>query len=241
MVEIRALVVEDNPLHAERLELLLENLGVTVQAVVDNALDALDCVYNDKLDFALLDIHLAHGQSGVELAETIRKRSNLPLIFISSDRDRDTFERAVLTRPEAYLYKPIDQENLASAIELVLHRLHHTPDETPNLHIPSFLFVRVGNVLKKLASEEVVYVEVSSKNYCDIRTAHQRFSIKSSLTDLENLLPSKRFMRVSRSHIVNLEKIISINERDQTIETGLESVPVGNAYKQNLYSRIRLL
>lgn len=244
MENISVLIVEDNALHAEKLEILLEDLDISIAGCVDNALDALEVVKSKDPDLILLDINITGGFTGIDFAERVRKTSRIPIIYISSIRDKETFEKAKATNPEAFVYKPIEEEALIAAIELALHKAHISEaelsaDVEEKDVLSDMVFLRVGNSLKKILLRDIVYIHVSAKNYCDIRTVKKRYSIKSSLNDLIKMLHPSLFMRVSRSYILNLTFIEEINERELLIETGFEPVPVGKGFKIALYERLK--
>lgn len=245
MEKISVLVVEDNPLHAEKIEFLLEELDITLVGIVDNALDALETMKSKQLDLILLDINISGGFSGIDFAERVRKTSNIPIIYISSVRDKETFDKAKATNPEAFVYKPIEEEALVAAIELALHKSHLQYSsslaigENSEDVLNEMVFLRIGNSLKKILFKDIVYIQVSAKNYCDIRTVKKRYSIKSSLNDLIKMLHPSIFMRVSRSCILNLSFIEEINEKDFLIETGFEPIPLGKGFRLALYDRLK--
>lgn len=247
MPAIRALIVEDHPLHAEKLELMLEKLDIEVCGMADNALDALTLFGACAPDLLLVDVQLSGSFTGIDFAERVRKNSLVPIIYTTSVREPNERSKAVSTRPEAYLYKPIQPDELAVAIELALSRsaaLQPQAAETAASDADALhraLFVRVGNSLKKLLINEVVYIGVSAKNYCDIRTTNRTLSVKASLNELEKQLPSGTFVRVSRSCLLNLHFVVEINEKEQLIETGFEPVSLGTSYRQALYQRIQTL
>jgi len=243
MDQINILIVEDNELHAEKLDLLLEDLDFCVVGIVDNALDALDLFQKKSPDLILLDISITGSFTGIDFAERIRKTSAVPIVYVSSIRDKETFEKAKATSPDAFLFKPIEEESLVAAIDLALHRstLTNTTEETSNNQWVEAVFVRVGNSLKKIEINTIVYIEVSAKNYCDIRTQSSRYSVKASLSEILKQLPEHQFIRVSRSHVVNLSFVQSINERESYIETGLEEVGFTKSYKDQLLKQLKLL
>ncbi len=243
MDQINVLVVEDNELHAEKLEFLLEDLDFHVVGLVNNALDALAIFQEQEPDLILLDINIEGSFTGIDLAERIRKTSQVPIVYISSMRDKETFDKAKATSPDAFIYKPIEEDALVAAIELALHKsiINTTQSTQVAQQWTEAVFVRVGNTLKKIDLDNIVFIEVSAKNYCDIRTSKKRYSIKASLSDIQKQIDSQQFVRVSRSHIVNLKFIESINEKDGYIETGFESVLYSRTYKDELLSLLKLL
>lgn len=243
MDQVNVLVVEDNELHAEKIEFLLEDLDFTICGIVNNALDALSIFNENEPDLVLLDITIEGSFSGIDLAERIRKTSKVPIVYISSMRDKETFDKAKATSPDAFIYKPIEEETLVAAIELALHKKIDSIAETNNSYKQwtESVFIRVGNTLKKIELNQIVFIEVSAKNYCDIRTNKKRYSLKTSLSDIQKQINSNQFVRVSRSHIVNLKYIEAINEKDGYIETGFETILFSRTYKEELLGLLKLL
>ena len=245
MDSIQVLVVEDNQLHAEKIEMLLEDLDIEMVGCVDNALDAFDLLQSSQPDLILLDINISGSFTGIDFAERIRRTSNIPIIYISSIRDKETFNKAKATSPDAFVYKPIEEDALIAAIELAIHKKGGKTAggeggaSKSEAVLQKMVFLRIGNSLKKILLDEIVYIQVSAKNYCDIRTVKKRYSVKSSLNELSNALHSDVFMRVSRSHILNLSFIEEINEKDALIETGFEPVTLGKGFKSSLYERLK--
>ena len=71
-------------------------------------------------DLVMLEIHLKGEASGVDFAHKLRELSDVPVVFLTSSTDRETYEQARRTLPHAYLIKPIDPLALQSAVELAL-------------------------------------------------------------------------------------------------------------------------
>ena len=81
----------------------------------------------------MLDIFISGDTDGVDLAGQIRKKSDSPLIFLTSYYDNQTLDRVKEVKPEAYIVKPFEERNLIANIELALYR-HKKPVATsPNL------------------------------------------------------------------------------------------------------------
>lgn len=244
MDNVSILVVEDNPLHAEKIEMLLEDLEMELAGITDNALDAFELLQSTQPDLILLDINISGSFTGVDFAERVRKNNPIPIIYITSIRDKETFDKAKATAPEAFVYKPIEEDALVAAIELALYKKHKNLSDQSSLGsgqdvLKDMVFMRIGNTLKKIMLKDIVYIQVSAKNYCDIRTVKKRYSVKSSLNELINILHPDLFMRVSRSHILNLTFLEEINEKDALIETGFEPVSLGKGFKLALYDRLK--
>ena len=70
----------------------------------------------------LTDVVLKGGMDGIEAARTIRKRFNIPVVYLTARSERDLVEHAVAAAPFGYLLKPFDVSDLRVAIEVALFR-----------------------------------------------------------------------------------------------------------------------
>ena len=124
------LVVEDEPLIAEDIAGYLVESGFEVAAIANNAQEALDQLERTNPDALLLDINLGEGMDGIELAGIIRKKLNIPFVFLTSHADKTTLDRAKLTIPAGYLLKPFDGNDLMTSLEIAIFT--HLKNEEKN-------------------------------------------------------------------------------------------------------------
>ncbi|WP_299248373.1 LytTR family DNA-binding domain-containing protein [uncultured Aquimarina sp.] len=107
---------------------------------------------------------------------------------------------------------------------------------------PSYLFVKCGNKLIKVAINTIIFAHTDSKNYCSIITSDgKKLSVRHSITSLLKALNCDFFIQTHRSYIINWHKIDSFYEQDQTIEIQKHHIPVGRTYKEELYKKIRVI
>lgn len=103
-----------------------------------------------------------------------------------------------------------------------------------------YFFTKVGNKLKKVNVDEVLYVEVEGK-YSSVHLKEKRYNVKASLKELMEKFPNDRFVRVSRNFIVNLDVVDYIDTVQYVIRLADRDIPVSRTYKEELMNRIRLL
>lgn len=252
MAQVRILAIEDDPIHAARIEMLLDELGYSLIEVASNPTDALRLFSATKPDLVLMDIDLSSERDGIEVAEKMNAINPVPLIFTTSFTDRETIDRAKATEPYAYLVKPIEQGALQASIELAVFRFakdhfrevienDHFSGWSQNLISKDAFFVKTSSCLEKIRYADVLYVGVSADRYCDIVTESRNFTVRTSLKNLEGKLSPYQFVRVHRAYIVNMLKIDQINEQEMTVGLGTEFVPLGSAYKQVIMQRLNIL
>jgi CheY-like chemotaxis protein len=116
------LVVEDEGLIGMELRHNLEDFGYTVPAVAKTADDAIRLNAAHLPDLILMDIHLKGTVDGIEAAAEIRKKSDVPIVFMTAYADPATVERAKATEPVGYMIKPFRPAELRVQIEVALHK-----------------------------------------------------------------------------------------------------------------------
>ncbi len=115
-------VVEDEPIIAEDLCDTLRDLGYQVPKYVGQSAKAIDYLSHHTVDLVLCDISIEGARDGIEVAEVVRKRRDVPFVFLTSFSDRSTLERAKHVEPFGYIVKPFTEADLLSGIEIALHR-----------------------------------------------------------------------------------------------------------------------
>lgn len=130
MTGVRILVVEDEPLIADDIANQLRINDFEISAI---AYDYEDAVYELKFnipDAVVLDINLGSGKTGVDIAEVINEKYDLPFIYLTSYADKETLERAKRTEPLGYVVKPFDERNLIATLEIALYNFSQKQKST---------------------------------------------------------------------------------------------------------------
>jgi PAS domain S-box-containing protein len=122
MAGARILIVEDENIIAKDIWQRLEGLGYIVAGSVDNGNDAIEAAAAASPDLVLMDIILKSGMGGIEAAGIIRRRFDLPIIYLTAFGDQETLQRARITEPYGYILKPFEDRELHVNIEIALHR-----------------------------------------------------------------------------------------------------------------------
>lgn len=117
------LVVEDEQIVALDMIQTVEDLGYRVAGMASTGAEAVALALATAPDVVLMDIHLEGDTDGVAAAQSLRKASGPPVVFVTAFDDPRTVLRAKLSEPYGYLLKPFNVRELRVAIELALH--HH--------------------------------------------------------------------------------------------------------------------
>ena len=96
---------------------ILTLVGFEVAGVAARVSDALVLAENSPPDIAIMDVRLAGCRDGIEGALLLRRRSGLPVLFVTAQGDAATMARAAAAEPAGYLMKPVNGRQLVKAVE----------------------------------------------------------------------------------------------------------------------------
>lgn len=239
---MKILIVEDEPIHADRFEMLVDRLGYTLAGNCDNAFDALDCFHQTAPDLLLLDIHIRGEIDGIQLAERLNQLRPVPIVFVTSMQDDETFARAQRTQPIAFILKPFDTLQLQRAIELAVSRLALSVSsndfEQNDLVLPDCLFVKVREKLEKVAIDDILYLESDGRYTMLYTVGGRKFAIRIPMGDLEKKLPLQRFARTHRSYIIHLKWLQSVDLQEMTVSVKEKNVPLSKGFREQILARL---
>ncbi|MEH2024280.1 hybrid sensor histidine kinase/response regulator [Nostoc sp.] len=122
MTNAKILVVEDEAIVAKDLQYRLRKFGYTVPAIASSGEEAINIAIEISPDLVLMDIKLKGAMDGIEAAQEIYKRLDIPVIYLTAYADKSTLERAKITEPFGYLLKPFKERELQINIEITLNK-----------------------------------------------------------------------------------------------------------------------
>jgi DNA-binding LytR/AlgR family response regulator len=245
MQNLQVLLVEDDRSAALDVEMLLDEMGLKLAAVKDNADAALQYIYDEQPDLVIMDLELKGNKSGLEIAKEI-DHLRIPIIFTTSYKDQKTYEQAKSTYSFGYLVKPFSKLSLQSMLEQAVKTLF--PDD--ELEIPSnvvegmvlanIILVKHLNVLYPVRFDSILFVQ-GEGNYCAIHTNQRKFMLKMSLRKMLESVPATEFAPIHKSFIVRLDKVESIDVGAGKLTIGKEVLPLGRNFKNAFLERFNML
>jgi len=122
MAPFKILIVEDEAVIAMELEERLTHMGYSVTGSAATSDSALQKIEESLPNLVLMDIHIQGARDGIDTAEDIRARYDIPIIYLTAYADNATLQRAKLSTPFGYLIKPFREEELRAAIEMAIHK-----------------------------------------------------------------------------------------------------------------------
>lgn len=375
MSKTRILVVEDESIVAKDIQNTLIKLGYDVPSTASSAASAYEKLEELQPELVFLDIKLKGEEDGIHIAEHIKEKYNIPVIFLTSYVDQETLDRAKVTEPYGYIVKPFNESDLKTTVEMALFKFSRDREvrdseqrlanalakveesiiitdiegrisylneraetllgygnssaigldlfqllsieqeggvqlkkdalfdamrkdepiiiedchlifkrdntsvalsltaspvhDEKNQYLGSALvlgekqltgvaqteveskmafldnqviqnsfFVKKGSMLVKVYLDNIQWIQAMD-NYVIIQTNADQFVIHSTMKDIENKLPSHRFLRVHRSYIIPIEKINVLDEN--TVLIGDKTIPIGKSYKEVFMARLNFL
>lgn len=125
MAKARIMVVEDEVLVCKDIASRLRQMNYDIACTAGKGADAISMALETLPDLILMDIHLRDDIDGIEAAETIHRRVDIPIIFCTAYSNDETLQRAKITAPYGYILKPFDNRELEINIEIALYK-HRT-------------------------------------------------------------------------------------------------------------------
>ncbi len=235
---MKCLIIDDNPMARLALRELLKDVAfINIEAECESAGAAFSELEKTPIDLLFLDVEMP-GISGIELLDSL---DNPPLTIMITTK-RDYAVEAFDLRVADYLVKPVSPSRFHTAIRRakeLFDKANSGEKNQPATTDQTAIFVRADNQLVRIPFDELLAVSALG-DYTLFQTTQKRHTVHSTMKAVEEALPPARFMRVHRSHIVNLEKIEAIGD-GSSLQIGKQSVPVGEQFKAVLMQRLRFL
>jgi len=232
---VRCIAVDDEPLALDIISDYVAKVPeLTLVASTTNAIDALAMVQNGEVDLAFLDVQMPE-LTGLQFLKIINGKCDVILTTAYPQYALDGYELNVVD----YLLKPIAFDRFYRSVQKVL--TNRTPQgpppvvSSPSSDAVDFIFVKTEHKIQRVDLDDVLYIE-GLKDYISIYTAGERIVTLQNMKKMEDILPSNRFVRVHRSYIVALDKIVSIERGRIFIEDKI--IPVGDTYRDAFYKYI---
>jgi DNA-binding LytR/AlgR family response regulator len=242
MSNIKVGIIEDEMIIGQGIYDALEQLGYMPVEPVGNYTEAMEMIDREQPDILLIDIQLSGKKDGIDVAEKVKEEYNIPFIFLTANSDPGTVERAKLLCPPAYLVKPFNKEELYTSIEVCLHNYTYSQknnfsNDKDNYLIKDFLFIKQGPSFKKIALNEILYLE-SENVYVHIHTLNNKLLVRSTLQKYLDTIGSSIFFRVHRSYAININHLETINAED--IFVNGRKIPIGKTQRDELLNIVKI-
>jgi len=231
-MEIKCLIVDDEELAQSVIENYISTIP-TLKLVgkCDNAMEAISFLHNNKVDLLFLDLNMPE-LSGLDMLKTLSNPPDVILTTAYSEYALESYEYGVID----YLLKPIKLERFIKAVNKVVERFDIAEEESSlkDKNIQS-IFIKEDQVTFQVNLNDIMFVEAYG-NYLKIHCKEKVYVTRVTMNEMEKKLTEEKFMRVHKSFIVSLDKIIKISGNRVIISD--QEIPVGERYKLLLKQKI---
>jgi DNA-binding LytR/AlgR family response regulator len=201
-----------------------------------NPLEALQMVNEKKPDLVFLDIQMP-DLSGIEFVRAIRGTAGVILTTAYSEFAIESYELDVVD----YLLKPIRFPRFLQAVQKAIKELQDPTEQTgESVEADDYIFVKTESKgkLLRINLDEIDYIE-GMKNYVAIIRGNQKTLVYTSMKDIEERLPAKKFIRVHKSYIIPINQITGIEGNLVRLKNVPAGIITGDSYKADLMEIIR--
>lgn len=122
MKKKKVMIVEDDKLSAMILQKMLAKLEYDIADIITDGYHGVVRAGELNPDLVLMDIGLSGFMDGIEAARQIRMVYDIPVVFVTSNADQDTFRKARYSNPSGFLAKPVAEESLRTTLDIALNR-----------------------------------------------------------------------------------------------------------------------
>lgn len=244
-MKIRTLIVDDELLARERLrQLLQKEANIELVGECADGQEALAAISRESPDLIFLDIQMPE-LDGFGVVSAINVQPPPVIVFVTA-HDRFAL-RAFEVHAVDYLLKPFDRERFQKALNRAVERVRQRDTTSPNAAQNAVLseLKPASKPLERLAVKtggKVIFVKLSdidyieaAHNYVELHVDKQSHLLRETLNSIEARLPQDKFVRISRSVIVNIEHVKEL----QPLFYGEYSVTLNNGSRVTLSRRYR--
>ncbi|MET0637887.1 MAG: LytTR family DNA-binding domain-containing protein [Chitinophagaceae bacterium] len=230
---MNCIIVDDEPLARKAIEKLVcqtENLEAIASF---NGADATkDFLAKNTVDLVFLDIQMP-GVNGIEFARTIPRKTLVVFTTAFHEFASESYEVEAID----YLIKPVKSERFQKAVEKAqtYSKLFRTVGINSNIEniTDDYIFVRAERRIIKVHFSDILYIE-GLKDYVIIYLATQKVITLMNIKTIHELLPKSFFVRVSKSYIINVNNMDSVD--NNTVYIGENEIPIGNIYRDYFFT-----
>jgi DNA-binding LytR/AlgR family response regulator len=220
---ITAIAIDDEPIaldvvrsHAAKVPF------VDLKAEFTDAFKAMEYLQRNPIDLLFLDIKMP-DISGIDLLTCLNKK---PLVIFTTAYTEHAVTSFELDAVD-YLLKPFPLTRFMKACNKAyeLYNFRNTAE------VKDYVFLKTGYEQVRVSFDEICHVEATG-NYVNFILKDNTVVTRMTITEVEALLPTDKFVRIHRSFIVAINKVDKVERHQVTVNSFV--LPVGGAYVQNL-------
>lgn len=234
--EIKLGLIDDEPLALDNLKGLINGIpGYEIAFAVTDPTEGVKLARNKYCDILMTDIEMDR-LNGLIISEEMEDLGT-PVIICSA------YEAyaipSINISVSGYLLKPVQILDLKHILSKVSQKIQPKNQVTKEKEL-DFIMIKEPDSFSYLKVEltQILFIE-QNKNYSFIHTDKQLFKERSTIESWAQKLPSRQFLRIHQSYIVNFSKVKRIHGKDVELSNGIK-LTVSNSYREKLIKSCRL-
>jgi DNA-binding LytR/AlgR family response regulator len=237
---MNCIIIDDEKLARVIIKTLCNEIdSLIILEEFSNAIEAIKFLNEHKVDLIFLDIHMPTF-SGLDF---IRSLKNPPKIILTTSDPQFAIEAFEYDFIVDYLLKPVQSTRFKKAIEKTkIETLKEAAAKTETslnkIDIENDFYVNIDRRLIKIDLSSIYLIEAKG-DYIKIKTESKDYVVHSTLKKIEDKLPDALFLKIHRSFIINIKKIIDIEDNSVLIQKDV--IPVSRSKRPELMKRLDLL
>jgi DNA-binding LytR/AlgR family response regulator len=227
---LKTLIIDDEPLAHEVIKTYAKDIkSIEIVGYCNDALEAMGLLNEQSIDLIFLDINMPK-LSGIELLKVLQNPPMVILTTAYTDYALAGYELNVLD----YLTKPFSLPRFLKAVQKAEHQ-HLLLHKSEHNSITGSVFIKSNKKTYQVKFDEIALIE-GLGDYIKIFTDKSHLVTNVSMKKMEELLPTGDFLRIHKSYIINLKKIIAIE--GNMVEVINRKISIGNNYRQEFFGKI---
>lgn len=207
-----------------------------------NAIEAIKFLNKNEIDLIFLDIHMPNF-SGIDFIQTLK---NPPKIILTTSDKNFAIEAFEYSCIVDYLVKPITPKRFEKSIikvrSVVAQNNEQEKHSKANKKVlpqqDNELFINIDRRLIKIDIPSIYLIEAKG-DYILIKTEDKNYTVHNTLKKIVEKLPDNLFLKIHRSYVINVKKIVDIEDNSVLIKKDV--IPVSRANRPELMRRLNLL
>lgn len=223
----RILIIEDDSDLRENIKTLLEEEQFDPVVAKDGA-EGIKLAKELKPNLIICDI-LMPGISGYDVLEALladKKTALIPFIFLTAKIEKEDLRKGMELGADDYIFKPFQSESLLKAIQTRLWKNEAIRAEIvevkenidgeeigkKKLELEDRIFLMTGNTPQFIKVKEIKFI-IAERQYCNLSVEDGRtLVLRKPLSDWEDTLPEKNFLRIHRGTIINMNFVTKVEK-----------------------------
>lgn len=236
---MNCIIIDDEKMARVILKTLCNDIkNLSVVDEFSNAIQAIKYLNEHKVDLIFLDIHMPDF-NGLDFIKTLK---DPPKIILTTSDPKFAIEAFEYDFIVDYLLKPLEFNRFEKAVlkaeKKQIAITTSTTNKEKKVDTENDFYVNIDRRLIKIDLPSIYLIEAKG-DYIKIKTDTKDYTVHSTLKKIEEKLPTSLFLKIHRSYIINIKRIIDIEDNSVLIKKDV--IPVSRSKRPELMKRLDLL